>query len=133
MSAGNFDKRVDEIGGHHLKSSHAQIVDEPIAFEAATWIPQYVTEWVLQYELVAQPFDVFPVDRIRRARCAVVDVYTRWPIAIVQYSSDIHIRTREYLHFFYTLLQYCWLDSDIYYTKRNSTRFSRGVRTTAGQ
>jgi hypothetical protein len=67
LSAGNFDKRVDEIGGYHLKGSHAQIVDETITFEAATGIPQYVTEWVLQYELVAQPFDIFPVDRVRRA------------------------------------------------------------------
>lgn len=51
--AGDFGKRVDDVCRYHLKSSHAQIVNDAIAFETATWVPQYVTEWVLQYELVA--------------------------------------------------------------------------------
>lgn len=60
-------------------SGDAQMIDETIALETAARIPQYVAERVLQYELVAESLDVLPVDRIRRARSAVIYVYTRWP------------------------------------------------------
>lgn len=79
LSAGNFDERVDDIGGRRLKSGYAQIVDDTVALKTAAWIPQYVAERILQYELVPQPFNVLPVDRICRARRAVIDVYARWP------------------------------------------------------
>lgn len=79
LSAGNFGEHVYCVCGQRLKSRHAQIVDDAVAFETATRIPQYVAERVLQYELVAQPFYVLPVDRIRCARRAVVDVYARRP------------------------------------------------------
>lgn len=65
LSTGNFGERVNDVGRGHLKSCYTQIVDDSVAFETATRIPQNVTKWVFQYELMAQPFDVFPVNRIR--------------------------------------------------------------------
>lgn len=79
MSAGHLGEPIDDVGGHRLISGHAQRVDDSVTLETSTRIPQYVTERVLQYELVTQPLDVFPVDWICRARCAVIDVYVRWP------------------------------------------------------
>lgn len=79
LFSGNFDERVDDIGGRRLKSGHAQIVDDTVALETTARIPQYVAERILQYELVPQLFNVLPVDRICRARRAVIDVYARWP------------------------------------------------------
>jgi len=67
LSTGNFGESVNDVGRCHLKSSYTQIVDDSVAFETATRVPQNVAKWVLQYELVAQPFDVLPVDRIRCA------------------------------------------------------------------
>lgn len=80
LSAGHLCKRVDDVGWHRLISGHAQIVDESVALETSARIPQNVTERVLLYELVTQPLDVLPVDRICRARCAVINVYVCWPI-----------------------------------------------------
>lgn len=47
LSTGNFGKPVNDIGRCHLKSSYAQIVDDSVAFEAATRVPQNVTKWIL--------------------------------------------------------------------------------------
>lgn len=79
MSTGNFGERVNEIGGRHLKSGYTQIVDESVAFETATWVPQNVAKWILQYELMAQPFDVLPVDWICCARRTMIDANALWP------------------------------------------------------
>jgi len=90
LSAGNFRERVDDVRGHRLISDHAQVVDYPVAFETAAGIPQYVTERVLQYKLVSQPLDVLPVDRIRRARRTVIDVYARWSAECDQTRFVLH-------------------------------------------
>lgn len=37
--AGNFGERVDDVRRYHLKSGHAQIVDDAVAFETTTWVP----------------------------------------------------------------------------------------------
>jgi len=94
LSAGNFRERVDDVRGYRLVSDHAQVVDYSVAFETATRIPQYVTERVLQYKLVSQPLDVLPVNRIRRARRTVIDVYACW--------SAEYDQTRFVLHYNYT-------------------------------
>lgn len=60
----DFGKRVNDVGRCHLKCCYTQIVNESIAFETTTRVPQNVTKWVLQYEFMAQSFDVLPVDRI---------------------------------------------------------------------
>lgn len=75
LSAGDFGQRVHHVRGRRLKRGHAQAVDQPVALETASRIPQYVAERIFQYKLVAQPFDVLPVNRIRRARRAVIDLH----------------------------------------------------------
>lgn len=67
-----------------MKRGHAQTVDDAVAFETATRVPQYVTERVLQYELVTQPLDILPVDRIRCSRRTMIDVNSGRPIIKTQ-------------------------------------------------
>jgi len=79
LSTGNFGERVNDVGRCHLKSRYTQIVNDSVAFETATRVPQNVIKWVLQYEFMAQSFDVFPVDRIRCAWCTMIDFYALRP------------------------------------------------------
>jgi len=47
LSTGNFGERINDVGRCHLKSGHTQIVDDSVAFETATRVPQNVTKWIL--------------------------------------------------------------------------------------
>lgn len=82
LSAGDFGQRVHHVRGRRLKRGDAQAVDQPVALETAARVPQYVAERIFQYKLMAQPFDVLPVNRVRRARRAVIDLHAWRPVGI---------------------------------------------------